>query len=105
MKTFEFSIVASGLDPEAEDFADCFFIAGCDDATLSFRRATGTGDFSEEPLGLAAIARWIFKNRKIERDVAEIVRAANAAIAAGQTHLHDQLKKRAKEYEKELEVA
>jgi hypothetical protein len=38
MKTFEFSIIASGLDPEAEDFADRFFDAGCDDATLSFRK-------------------------------------------------------------------
>ena len=37
MKTFEFSIIASGLDPDAEDFADRFFDAGCDDATLSFR--------------------------------------------------------------------
>src|ERR1041385_5630982 len=29
MKTFEFSIVASGLDPEAEGFADRFYDAGC----------------------------------------------------------------------------
>ena len=35
MKIFEFRIIASGLDPEAEDFADRFFDAGCDDATLS----------------------------------------------------------------------
>jgi hypothetical protein len=38
MKTFEFSIIASGLDPEAEDFADRVFDAGCDGATLSFQK-------------------------------------------------------------------
>jgi hypothetical protein len=41
MKIFEFSIIASGLDPEAEDFADRFFDAGCDDAT-PFRRDTSS---------------------------------------------------------------
>ncbi|MCV3243765.1 hypothetical protein [Mesorhizobium sp. ZC-5] len=38
MKTFEFSIVASGLDHEADDFEDRFFEAGCDDATIAFAR-------------------------------------------------------------------
>jgi hypothetical protein len=179
MKTFEFSIVASGLDPEAEDFADRFFNAGCDDATVSFQKGRIILDFARaaaslqsaiagavedvakagakvdriepDPLvslidiaarsGLsrqaitnyakgeraknfpapiarvtadsslwdwATVARWMFKNRKIARDVAieaEIVKAANAAIMAGQTHLHEPLKKRAAEYEKELEAA
>lgn len=36
MKTFEFTIVASGLDPQADDFEDRFFEAGCDDATIAF---------------------------------------------------------------------
>jgi predicted DNA-binding transcriptional regulator AlpA len=48
MKTFEFSIVASGLDPEAEDFADRFFNAGCDDATLSFQKGHIILDFGRE---------------------------------------------------------
>ena len=38
MKIHEFAIIASGLDPEAEDFEDRFFEAGCDDATLSFQK-------------------------------------------------------------------
>jgi predicted DNA-binding transcriptional regulator AlpA len=38
MKTFEFSIIASGLDPEAADFADRFYNAGCDDATISLQK-------------------------------------------------------------------
>jgi predicted DNA-binding transcriptional regulator AlpA len=48
MKMFEFSIIASGLDPEAEDFADRFFNAGCDDATLSFQKGHIILDFARE---------------------------------------------------------
>jgi hypothetical protein len=48
MKTFEFSVVASGLDPEAEDFADRFFNAGCDDATISFQKGHIIVDFARE---------------------------------------------------------
>jgi len=48
MKTFEFSIVASGLDPEAEDFADRFFNAGCDDATLCFQKGHIILDFGRQ---------------------------------------------------------
>lgn len=40
MKDFEFSIIASGLDHEADDFEDRFFEAGCDDATISFARSS-----------------------------------------------------------------
>jgi predicted DNA-binding transcriptional regulator AlpA len=48
MKTFEFSIVASGLDPEAEDFADRFYEAGCDDATISFQKGHIILDFARD---------------------------------------------------------
>jgi hypothetical protein len=48
MKTFEFSIIASGLDPEAKDFADRFFDAGCDGATLSFQKGHIVLDFVRE---------------------------------------------------------
>jgi transcriptional regulator with XRE-family HTH domain len=48
MKQFEFSIVASGLDPEAEGFADRFFEAGCDDATISFQKGHIIVDFARE---------------------------------------------------------
>src|SRR5229473_2441913 len=34
MKTYEFTIIASGLDPDAPDFEDRFFEANCDDATI-----------------------------------------------------------------------
>lgn len=48
MKTFEFCIIASGLDPDAEDFEDRFFNAGCDDATLSFQKGHIILDFARE---------------------------------------------------------
>jgi hypothetical protein len=48
MKTFEFSIIASGLDPEAEDFADRLYNAGCDDATISFQKGYIILDFARD---------------------------------------------------------
>lgn len=46
MAEHEFIIVATGLDPEAEDFADRFFAAGCDDATIAFQRGAIILDFA-----------------------------------------------------------
>ncbi|MEJ8571295.1 hypothetical protein [Microbaculum marinum] len=48
MKTFEFSIVASGLDPGADDFETRFYDAGCDDATISFQKGHVIVDFARE---------------------------------------------------------
>jgi hypothetical protein len=48
MKMHEFSIIASGLDPEAEDFETRFFDAGCDDATISFQKGHIIADFARE---------------------------------------------------------
>jgi hypothetical protein len=48
MTKFEFSIIASGLNPEAEDFEQRFFDAGCDDATLSFQKGHIIVDFARE---------------------------------------------------------
>jgi hypothetical protein len=48
MEMFEFSIIASGLDPEAEDFETRFFDAGCDDATVSFQKGRIIVDFARE---------------------------------------------------------
>lgn len=46
MKVFEFSIVASGLDPTADDFESRLYEAGCDDATVSFQRGHIILDFA-----------------------------------------------------------
>jgi predicted DNA-binding transcriptional regulator AlpA len=57
MKQFEFSIIASGLDPEADGFADRFFDAGCDDATISFQKGCIIAYFTREAESIeAAIA-------------------------------------------------
>lgn len=38
MENHKFTIIVSGLDPEADDFEDRFFQAGCDDALLGIQR-------------------------------------------------------------------
>ena len=48
METFEFTLIASGLDPEAEDFEQRFFEAGCGDATVSFQKGHILVDFARE---------------------------------------------------------
>lgn len=48
MTTFEFTIVATGLDPFAEDFEDRLFEAGCDDATVSLQKGVLVADFSRD---------------------------------------------------------
>jgi hypothetical protein len=48
METFEFSIIASGLDPDAADFESRFLDAGCDDATLSFQKGHIIVDFGRQ---------------------------------------------------------
>jgi hypothetical protein len=53
MKRFNFTIIASGLDPESGDFADRFFEAGCGDATLSFQKGAIVLEFDREARNLA----------------------------------------------------
>lgn len=48
MRTHEFSIIASGLDPQAEDFESRFYDAGCDDALISFQRGRIIVDFARD---------------------------------------------------------
>jgi hypothetical protein len=48
MKTQEFTIVASGMDPQADDFEDRFFEAGCGDATISFQKGAIILEFARE---------------------------------------------------------
>jgi predicted DNA-binding transcriptional regulator AlpA len=62
---------------------------------------------SDSPLWeWASVARWLFRNGKITRDAAieaEIVRAANAAIASREPKLRESLQKSLKSYEKSLQ--
>src|SRR6266699_2203160 len=48
MKTSRFTIIASGLDHDAPDFADRFFEAGCDDATIGFVKGRIVLEFERE---------------------------------------------------------
>lgn len=48
MTSYEFSIIASGLDPKADDFEPRFYEAGCDDATVSFQKGHIIVDFTRE---------------------------------------------------------
>lgn len=48
MKNYKFSIIASGLDPEAADFESRFYEAGCDDATVSFQKGHIILDFARD---------------------------------------------------------
>lgn len=54
MKTHEFTIIASGLDPAAPGYEDRFFAAGCDDATLSFQKGVIIAEFHREAPSFAA---------------------------------------------------
>jgi|SRR5665811_244518 len=60
MKTYEFSVIASGLDPQAEDFEARFYDGGCDDALVSFQKGHIIIDFAREAESIdAAIASAI----------------------------------------------
>ena len=68
--THEFTIVASGPDPRADDFESRFYDAGCDDATVSFQKGHVLIDFAREADTFAeALASAI-----------EAVRAAGAVV-------------------------
>lgn len=47
-KTFEFSYILSGVDPHSDTFADKFFEAGCDDATLMLLSGAVVATFARE---------------------------------------------------------
>jgi hypothetical protein len=48
MKTYEFAIIASGLDRMTDDFEARFYEAGCDDATVSFQKGVIIVDFARQ---------------------------------------------------------
>jgi hypothetical protein len=48
LATFDCTVIASGLDPQADDFEARFYEAGCDDATVSFQNGHILLDFSRE---------------------------------------------------------
>ncbi len=101
MKSYEFIIIASGLDTEADDFEDHFYAAKCDDATVGVVRGKIVLEFAREARNFAhALASAIVDvqstGAKIERiepdylvslsDIAErsdLSRSAISHYAAG----------------------
>lgn len=72
MKTHEFTIVASGLDPEADGYEDRFFEAGCDDATLSFQKGVSIAEFAREAVSFSKAVAMAYEDilktgAKVER--------------------------------------
>ncbi len=70
MANFEFSIIASGLDPEADDFEDRFYEAGCDDATIGFQKGAIVLDFDREARTL--ISAMVSAIRDVRRAGAQV---------------------------------
>ncbi|NDW03079.1 hypothetical protein [Jiella pacifica] len=66
MKTFEFSVIASGLDPSADDYESRFYDHGCDDALVSFQKGHTIVDFAREAESISDA---------ISSAVADVVRA------------------------------
>ena len=102
-KTHEFTIVASGLDPEMEGYEDRFFDAGCDDATLSFQKGVIIAEFAREAVSFSKAVSSAYEDvmrtgAKVERvepdylvslsDIAErsgLTRQADLAVRARRT--------------------
>lgn len=70
MTTFEFSIIASGVDPDAEDFGDRFYDAGCDDALVAYQKGHVILDFARDAPSIDEAVASAIAN----------VRAAGAAV-------------------------
>lgn len=93
MKTHDFTIIASGLDPQADDYEDRFFEAGCDDATLSFQKGVIIAEFHREAMSFAtavasayeAVLRAGAKVERIEPD--HLVSLSEIAERSGLTRM------------------
>ena len=94
MNTYEFLVVASGLDHEAADFEDRLFDAGCDDATITFQKGLILADFDRTEEDFASALWSAVRNmqntgatvRRVEPDdlvsLADIARRSEMTRAA-----------------------
>lgn len=74
MKTYQFSVIASGVDHDADDFEDRFYEAGCDDALVAFQTGHIIVDFAREANSIEeAIASAIENIRSIGASVDRVV--------------------------------
>lgn len=65
METFEFTVIATGLDPKAEDFESRFFDAGCDDAIVAFQKGHILVDFARDAESIEAAIASAVENVKL----------------------------------------
>jgi hypothetical protein len=78
MSTYEFTIIAAGLDIGSADSTDRLFEAGCDDSTVSFQRGAIIMDFDREARSLGAA---------IASAVADVEKAGATVIHIEPDHL------------------
>lgn len=68
MKVHEFTIIASGFHPDADDVAKIFFEAGCDDAVLAFQKGALILEFDREAASFSsAVENVLSTGARIER--------------------------------------
>jgi hypothetical protein len=91
MATFEFTVIASGLDPQAENFETRFYEGNCDDATVSFQNGHIILDFEREAKSITeaivtAVADAIAAGATVERvEPDPLVSLSDMATRAGMT--------------------
>jgi hypothetical protein len=99
-KIHNFTIIASGVDFEESNFADPFFEAGCDDATISIQKGLIVLEFDREGRSfssalLSALVAVETSGAKIERiepdylvSASDIANRANLGRAAISNYAH-----------------
>jgi hypothetical protein len=91
MKSHSFTIVASGLNPDANDYADRFFEAGCDDATVALQKGSFILDFDRRAESFEAALASALDDVKRAGAIAErvepdhLVNASDIAARGGMT--------------------
>jgi transcriptional regulator with XRE-family HTH domain len=91
MKTFDFTIIASGLNPQEDAFLDRFFEAGCDDATISYQKGLLILEFSRKAKNFAHAISSAFSDvckagAKVERfEPDDLVSLSDIANRSGLT--------------------
>lgn len=91
MKVHEFTIIASGLHPDADDVANIFYEAGCDDAAISFQKGVLILEFDREAASfssavISAFGDVLKTGAKVERfEPDHLVSLADIAKRSGLT--------------------
>ena len=91
MKSHEFTIIASGFDPDTDDFVNRLFKHGCDDATVSFQKGVTILSFDREAATfssaiISALQAVVAAGGRVERiEPDHLVSLADIADRSGMT--------------------